>query len=236
MVVVKKAFKKSFISLLPLGQLRDLFKVSVGELLKHFSISFLTIKSREDLVNKLETPSLYYNLKLYSKTLTNYHYNLNKNFNGLDYDDSLLFETIVENLCKELLKDNEISSFFLLYEKIYEVFIENLIWKREKSISLSETRTSGIYIIYNKESLITYVGESGNIEKRFFQHYNNLLQGCHHNKGLQKACSIYGIDSFVFLVVQYGDIYKDLAFRRETEVKLINSWPGLIYNIKDVFR
>lgn len=62
----------------------------------------------------------------------------------------------MENLCKGLLKNNEISGSFLLYEKLYEIFIENLIWKRQKSISLSETKTSGIYIIYNKESLITY--------------------------------------------------------------------------------
>jgi hypothetical protein len=62
------------------------------------------------------------------------------------------------------------------------------------------------------------------------------LEGCHYNKGLQKACSLYGIDSFVFLVAKYGDFFKDLVFRREVEIELINSWPGLIYNIKDVFR
>lgn len=238
MVGMKKAgsLRKYLTSLLPFGHVKNLIKFFVNDLLDQFSLNLSTIKieSRENFFKKLETPSLRSNLFLYSRALTDYHYNLNKQFYGLDYNDSLLFETIVENLCKELLKNNEISVYFLLYEKIYEVFISHLIWKNEKSICLSESKTSGIYIIYNKESLITYVGESNNIERRFFQHYNSLLEGCHHNKGLQKACSLYGIDSFVFLVVQYGNIYKDLVFRREAEIKLINNWPGLIYNIKDV--
>ena len=233
---MKKAgsFRKYLTSLLPFGQPKNFIKFFVNDLLDQFSLDLLTIESRKKFLKKLETPSLRSNLFLYSRTLTDYYYNLNKQFYGLDYNDNLLFETIVENLCRELLKNNEISVSFLLYEKIYEIFISHLIWKNEKSIYLGERKTSGIYIIYNKESLITYVGESNNIERRFFQHYNSLLEGCHYNKGLQKACSLYGIDSFVFLVVQYCDIYKDLVFRRETEIKLINSWPSTIYNIKDV--
>jgi len=40
------------------------------------------------------------------------------------------------------------------------------------------------------------VGESKHIERRFFTHYQNLLGGCHPNKGLRKALRINGIDSF----------------------------------------
>ena len=133
------------------------------------------------------------------------------------------------------MEDNKNSSDFLLYEKLYEAFLQNLFWKKDKCNPFCSTKTPGIYIIYNKETLITYVGESKNVEKRFFQHYNSLLQGCHSNKGLQKACNLHGIDSFVFLVAQYGDIFQDFLFRRETEINLINSWPGVVYNIKDVF-
>lgn len=196
------------------------------------------------MYKKLEIPSLRHNLFLYSQSLIDYRSNLDKHFYGLDSNDYLLFETIVENLCKELLKTTEkshkrnqtffCSSYFLLYEKIYQIFIENLTWKKQKSISLNETRTSGIYIIFNKESLITYVGESNNIEKRIFQHYNKLLEGRHHNKNLQKAYYRYGIDSFVFLVAQYGEPFKNTFFRRKTEIELINTWPGVVYNIKDV--
>lgn len=78
------------------------------------------------------------------------------------------------------------------------------------------------------------MGESKHIERRFFTHYQNLLGGCHPNKGLSKALRINGIDSFFFLVALYGKDYEDLAFRREKEISLINSWPGSIYNRKDV--
>ena len=191
---------------------------------------------RNHYYKKLDIPSFCHNLFLYSQSLIDYRYNLDKQFYGLDSKDNLFFETIVENLCKALLNDEEKSCNFLLFQKIYENFIENLIWKKQKSLCLSEIKTSGIYIIYNKESLITYVGESNHIEKRFFQHYNNLLEGRHHNKELQKTCNLYGINSFVFLVSQYGEIYQDFVFRRNIEIELINNWPGLIYNIKDVIK
>ena len=100
-------------------------EASNNDLIKQFFDKSLLINNRESFVKKLSIPSLNYNLFSYSKTLIDYHYNLNKQFNGLDYNDSLLFETIVSNLCKELLNNNEISISFLLYEKIYEVFIEN---------------------------------------------------------------------------------------------------------------
>ena len=233
---VKKDFKDFIVSLSQFCTVGEWIRASKDELLNQFFHSAFFIIDKENFYRKIETPSLIHNLFTYSKSLIDYYNNLNKKFDGLDSSDKLLFETIVEKLCKEILQNNEISSNFLLYEKLYAIFIENLIWKKQKSSFLTETRTSGIYIIYNKESLITYVGESKHIEKRIYQHYNSLLEGRHYNNGLQKACNFYGIDSFVFLVAQYGDVFKDFVFRRQTEINLINSWPGVIYNIKDVFR
>ena len=104
MVGMKKAgsLRKYLTSLLPFGHVKNLIKFFVNDLLDQFSLDLLTIESRKKFLKKLETPSLRSNLFLYSRTLTDYYYNLNKQFYGLDYNDSLLFETIVENLCKEL--------------------------------------------------------------------------------------------------------------------------------------
>jgi hypothetical protein len=102
MVGMKKDFRKYLTSLLPFGQAKNLIKFFVNDFLDKFSLNLSTIENQDNFLKKLETPSLRSNLFLYSRALTDYHYNLNKQFYGLDYNDSLLFETIVENLCKEL--------------------------------------------------------------------------------------------------------------------------------------
>lgn len=61
-----------------------------------------------------------------------------------------------------------------------------------------------------------------------------MEQGFHFNRGLQTTCNSFGIKSFVFLVVEYGRHFEDLEYRRKAEIELIQSWPGPIYNIKDV--
>lgn len=90
--------------------------------------------------------------------------------------------------------------------------------------------------LYNRVTLAAYVGESVNIETRFFEHYTQLVSGSHFNKGLLEAVSTYGIDSVEFFIFDCAEVYNDLNFRREKEVSLMNIWPGPVYNVKDIYK
>jgi len=116
---------------------------------------------------------------------------------------------------------------------LYGAFKTHLCWKRHKFKSIEDSNTPGLYVIYNKDSFTTYVGESHSMEKRFFQHYNLRQNGSHYNKGLQDSCNYYGINSFFFFVYSYGNNYKCRSFWKDREKTLIKSWPGPAFNIKD---
>jgi len=62
----------------------------------------------------------------------------------------------------------------------------------------------GIYeIICVKNGWTTYVGQSGDIEKRWRYHRSVLRGGYHYNAHLQRAWDKYGEESFLFEVVEY---------------------------------
>lgn len=62
------------------------------------------------------------------------------------------------------------------------------------------------------------LGESNNIEKRFFEHYRSLVDGSHFNLGLLKGVSDYGINNIYFFVLYYGYEYTDLELRRKKQI------------------
>lgn len=73
--------------------------------------------------------------------------------------------------------------------------------------------TSGIYCIENTVNNKIYIGSSKYLGKREAQHKSKLSNGSHHNIHLQKAVDKYGIEKFIFYVLEYCDI--DQLFIRE---------------------
>lgn len=61
---------------------------------------------------------------------------------------------------------------------------------------------TGIYCIENQENGKKYVGQAVNIEKRWRQHRNKLINGKHYNEHLQRAWNLYGESSFSFYVLE----------------------------------
>lgn len=106
-----------------------------------------------------------------------------------------------------LLVNGETDLRFI--EKLYEVFISTCIWKEKKALKIVYKKTFGIYVIYHKQTFTAYVGESMDIEKLFYEHYNQLSDGTHFNKGLLKSVSDYGLDTFEFFIIKYGDSLKE---------------------------
>lgn len=205
------------------------------EIFNIFPPSTSTEKKRDVLRKKLQTPDLFQNLFSYSLKLREFYTKINNELYAFDKSDEVLFKIVIENLIVYLNLNKETFLGFSLYKELYHIFIVNLIWKRKKSLLQIKDRTPGIYIIYNKVSFVTYVGESYNMEKRFFDHWNSLNEGRHSNKNLQRAVNESGLENFYFFVADYGEAFKENTYRRKKETDFINSWPGSIYNIKNTF-
>ena len=79
----------------------------------------------------------------------------------------------------------------------------------------------GIYRIVNIVNGRSYVGQTAErFQRRYWHHNWCLSQGKHHNKQLQKDCSFYGGESFIFEVLQKASDKDDLD---ALEVKYISS-------------
>lgn len=64
----------------------------------------------------------------------------------------------------------------------------------------------GIYCIENLSNDKKYIGQSNDIEKRWYQHRNDLNNNQHHNQHLQNAWNKYGEESFDFYVIENCEI------------------------------
>lgn len=93
---------------------------------------------------------------------------------------------------------------------------------------------SGIYKIENKNGGI-YVGQTVDIDKRWYQHKNNLRKNKHGNIKLQRAWNKYGEDYFTFSVLEYVSP-EQLTQAEQKWLDIINATvaPKLIYNIAPV--
>ena len=74
-------------------------------------------------------------------------------------------------------------------------------------------KKSGIYQIRNLVNGKIYVGSSINLHVRKLSHFNSLKRNDHANQHLQKAYNKYGLDKFVFEVLEY--VEKDMLLERE---------------------
>lgn len=66
----------------------------------------------------------------------------------------------------------------------------------------------GIYCIENLVNNKKYVGQSTNIEERWYHHRNSLKKNAHYNDYLQRAWNAYGEDSFDFYVLQTCEVHE----------------------------
>lgn len=70
---------------------------------------------------------------------------------------------------------------------------------------------SGVYLLYNTENGMGYVGCTKNLNRRKQEHFVLLDKGEHHNPYLQHAYNKYGRDAFAYCVLEYcveSDLYK----------------------------
>lgn len=79
-----------------------------------------------------------------------------------------------------------------------------------------------IYKITNKINGLSYIGQAKNYKKRFADH-RAMMYGREPNKKLYKAFQQYGIDNFIFEVIDYGSNYNELERKW---IKYYNSYQN----------
>lgn len=91
----------------------------------------------------------------------------------------------------------------------------------------------GIYKIENNKSGKIYIGSSINIEKRFKRHKNDLLNNKHKNTHLQREYNKYGLDSFIFEVVEISSKSKLRIIEQKylNEIFQLDNFNRKYYNI-----
>jgi len=85
----------------------------------------------------------------------------------------------------------------------------------------------GIYRIVNKVNGYCYVGQSTNIEERWYGHSYDLIRNKHHNIYLQRAWSKYGACSFSFEILCLCEKSK----LNELETFWCNHYKPKVYNL-----
>lgn len=84
------------------------------------------------------------------------------------------------------------------------------------------TMNSGIYQIRNLINNKVYVGSSINLSSRKYSHFNSLKNNTHCNKYLQRSYNKYGINNFLFSILEKCE--ENVLIKREISwILLLNS-------------
>jgi len=84
-----------------------------------------------------------------------------------------------------------------------------------KLITIKNIRQSGIYMIINLANNKFYIGSSNDIYNRKLAHIRNLKKNKHDNTHLQNSFNKYGIDYFIWVIVELLEDNHDLLIREQ---------------------
>lgn len=87
----------------------------------------------------------------------------------------------------------------------------------------------GIYRIRNLVNNHSYIGSSKELAKRRNLHFSYLKRNAHVNKHLQNAYNLYGIENFIFEVLEYISNQYDLLYFEQRYIDYYND--GNLYNL-----
>ena len=187
------------------------------------------------LLSRKNQLSFFDDFMYYNSNLNEYikYESFGEKFIGLVKGDEIILRKILESYLNSLYDPSLNETFF---ELLFNCFLKLCAWKQSKTLSNGGIPDPGLYVIYNTVTGISYIGESKSIEMRFISHKLSLIQETHFNQGLLESVRQNGLESLLFLIIDYGSDYANLDIRRAEERRIINTWPGSVYNIKDVYR
>ena len=71
-----------------------------------------------------------------------------------------------------------------------------------------DKKLSGIYCIENIQNGKKYYGQSVNLDKRRYTHFENLKKNKHRNLHLQSSFNKYGVPNFIFKILLYCEHFE----------------------------
>lgn len=105
------------------------------------------------------------------------------------------------------------------------------VFYRRTVVCIYDMNKTGIYKITNKRNGKFYIGSSKQIERRWWEHQNDLNKNNHSNHKLQTAWNHYGSNEFDFTIIE--DVEESQLLIRE-QFYLDAFKPHLVgYNISD---
>lgn len=126
------------------------------------------------------------------------------------------------NLLRNVGKDN--------FDTIIE--IRNVLIKNGQNDTTVQKKM-GIYLIINKVNGKYYVGCSGNVKRRVYEHFYYLKKGIHTNPKLQNAYNYYGESSFESVMFECLDEnIESLLKREQLFLKGCETHPTTNYNCR----
>jgi group I intron endonuclease len=103
--------------------------------------------------------------------------------------------------------------------------LQNKIEFPKKGLLYREYLYSGIYGILNKLNNKIYIGSSKSLGSRLNEHKYDLIKNIHNNKKLQRAFLKYGLDNFIFLLLEKCD-ESDLLSREQYYLDLYKCYDS----------
>lgn len=94
-----------------------------------------------------------------------------------------------------------------------------------------ESKIIGIYSIVNQVNSKKYIGSSSDVSYRFKKHLSRLKNKNHTNSYLQNAVNKYGINNFVFQILEEVEV--DELLKKEQEYIDKEDWNNL-YNLTKI--
>lgn len=88
---------------------------------------------------------------------------------------------------------------------------------------MSNMKIIGVYKIVNILNSKQYIGSSNDVKFRISTHKSRLKKGNHHSIKLQRAYNKYGLESFIFELIEICDI-DDLLIREQHYINLFDSY------------
>jgi group I intron endonuclease len=89
---------------------------------------------------------------------------------------------------------------------------------------------TGIYKITNIKNGKIYIGSSSDMDRRKYEHFNDLANNIHVNKHLQNAYNLDGKDNFIFSIIELCN-KNDLLIREQSYLDTLTPFRENGYNI-----
>lgn len=95
------------------------------------------------------------------------------------------------------------------------------------------TKMQGIYNIINTINGHRYVGQASNLNKRKNDHFSDLRLSKHRNSHLQRAYNKYGVNAFLFKVLEENIVDEILTSQEQYWFDRMKSEGIVLYNMGD---